>query len=154
MQGVKHLIQCHCVLPQYRKLPEPLFHKFVVFTVIDDKDQVISKMARCNNCGAVHRITEIGKSEIVTSKEDSRSLVTENELAMSLPPDVVSLFRTYEVDLATWEQASFVLDNQQWGSHITLVRETEDEDTVGKILIIMATDRFRVESFSRKETIS
>ena len=154
MQGVKHLIQCHCVLPQYRKLPEPLFHKFVVFSVVDDKDQVIPKMARCNNCGAVHRVIEIGRSEIAHRKEDSRSIVTVEELAMSLPEDVVKLFQTYEVDLATWEQTAFILDNQQWGSAVTLVRETEDDDTSGKVLVIMATDRFRVESFNRKEFVS
>jgi hypothetical protein len=154
VQGVKHLIQCHCVLPQYRKLPEPLFHKFVVFSIIDDQDQVIPKAARCNNCGAVHKIVEIGRSEVALRKEDSRAIITQAELAMSLPEDVVKLFQTYDVDLATWEQAAFVLDNQQWGTAITLVRETEDDDTTGKVLVIMATNRFRVESFNRKEFMS
>jgi len=154
VEGVKHLIQCHCVLPQYRKLPEPLFHKFVVFSVIDDEDQVVPKMARCNNCGAVHKVIEIGRSEIVIRKEDSRAITTEAELALSLPEDLVKLFRTYEVDLATWEQTAFILDNQKWNSTITLIRETEDDDTSGKILTILGTNRFRVDTFNHKEFAS
>ena len=36
VEGVKHLIQCHCVLPQYRNANPPMFHKFVTFSVVDD----------------------------------------------------------------------------------------------------------------------
>ena len=64
MNGFKHLVQCHCVLPQFRRRPEPVFHLFVVFSVLGNDDKVEPKYAECNNCGAVHHVTEVGQSEI------------------------------------------------------------------------------------------
>ena len=66
MQGFKHLVQCHCILPQYRKMKDPVFHKFVVFSTIDKKDNVEPKNVQCNNCGVIHKVFDICKSEIET----------------------------------------------------------------------------------------
>ena len=152
MDGVKHLIQCHCVLPQYRRRTNPIFHRFVVFSVIDDEDQVIPKLVSCNNCGAVHRVTEINRSEIVPHKEGTRSIITEAELAMTLPTDLVDLFRSYKVDKATWEEAVWIIDESQWGKTVTLIRESDGEEVNGKVLTYVSPGRFRVESFTRKES--
>ena len=73
MKGVKHLVQCHCILPQYKNAKDPVFHKFTVFSVIDDSDTVVSKYAECNNCGAAHKVYDICKSEIVVGKDEVRS---------------------------------------------------------------------------------
>ena len=69
--GTKHLIQCHCVLPQYRKMDNPIFHKFVVYSKFDEDGKVQHRLARCNNCDAVHRIIDFCRSEIVTKIEDT-----------------------------------------------------------------------------------
>lgn len=150
MQGIKHLIQCHCVLPQYRKLPEPVFHKFVAFSRIDDEDQVIPKLVSCNNCGAVHNVHEIGKSEILPKKENSKAVTTEAELAMALPGDLVKIFREYKVDLATWEEVLFILDEEKWNTTVTMLSEEDEGEVHGKTLTILSPDRFRVSSFMRK----
>ncbi len=149
MEGIKHLIQCHCVLPQYRKRKEPVFHKFVAFSVIDDENEVVSKLVACNNCAAVHRVTEISKSEIVPSKENSRAVVTQAELALSLPKDLAELFKTYNADLATWEEAVFIIDYKKWGTVVTMSREDDDNVVRGKTLEFLGPERFRVSAFSR-----
>ena len=75
MKGVRHLIQCHCILPQYRKSKEPVFHKFVAFSIIDENEEAMQKIVECNNCGVVHRIIDVCRSEIVHKIEDARSIV-------------------------------------------------------------------------------
>ena len=75
-KGTKHLIQCHCLLPQYRNKPDPVFHKFPVFSVIDESDTVILKYAECNNCGAAHKVYDICKSEILTGRDEARGCLS------------------------------------------------------------------------------
>ena len=65
MTGVLHLIECHCCLPQYKNSKKPVYHKFKVFSILDDGDTVISKHSQCNNCGVVHHVIDICKSEII-----------------------------------------------------------------------------------------
>ena len=98
MVGVRHLIQCHCVLPQYRKSENPIFHKFVVFSMIDKNEEVLSKFAECNNCGVIHNITDICKSEIVHSVEDARSIVTIDDIIPTLPPNIVSILSSHKIN--------------------------------------------------------
>ena len=83
--GTKHLIQCHCVLPQYRKMDEPIFHKFVVYSKFNEDGKVKNKLARCNNCDAVHRIIDFCRSEIVTRIEDTDVIIDEDELKLGIP---------------------------------------------------------------------
>ena len=84
MKGVKHLIQCHCILPQYKNSPEPIFHKFVVFSEIDEEDNFVTKLAQCNNCGVIHKVVDACKSEIVRGMEESSAILTIPEIKKSL----------------------------------------------------------------------
>ena len=77
-RGVKHNIQCLCVLPQYRKTKDPPYHEFVVFSVIDDSDTVEEKYAQCNNCGAIHKIIDLCRSEIATDRAELVILTKED----------------------------------------------------------------------------
>jgi len=92
--GVKHLVQCRCVLPQYKSALTPVYHQFVVFSVIDETDSVISKIVQCNNCGILHRIFEVGKSEILSGKEELKSLEVFFDLGL-----VESDFVAHKVDV-------------------------------------------------------
>ena len=84
MKGLKHLIECHCVLPQFRKRENPPYHKFVVFSLIDDSDTAIPKHARCNNCGVIHNVIDICKSEILPGQEVG-AVMTKKDCGMMLP---------------------------------------------------------------------
>ena len=45
--GIKHLIECNCVLPQYQNTKKPIFHKFTVFSIIDEDNQIQDKNVIC-----------------------------------------------------------------------------------------------------------
>ena len=105
MEGIKHLVECQCVLPQFRNASPPVYHKFVVFSVVNDADSVVNKVAQCNNCGILHKVFEIGKSEILTGDEDGdSSVLTKEDIKMMLPSSVSNVLENYSADLSTWEQ--------------------------------------------------
>lgn len=147
MQGVKHLIQCHCVLPQYKNAAEPIFHKFVVFSIIDDSDTVQPKFAQCNNCGIVHKVVDICKSEL-TAREEAKALPNIEDIKFSISPELVRVLESYQCDLATWEQAEWITLTKSWDQWIMLVREESDDDEIhGKRLIFLDDGKFRIEGF-------
>ncbi len=147
MQGIKHLIQCHCVLPQFKNSADPAFHKFVVFSVIDDSDTVQPKFAQCNNCGIVHKVTDVCRSEL-TSKEEAKSIPNISDIKFSITQDLAKVLESYQCDIATWEQAEWIYLTKAWDQWIILSRE-EDElgDLHGKRLIFVENERFRIEAF-------
>ena len=142
MQGIKHLVQCHCILPQFKNAVDPVFHKFAVFSVIDDSDT-----AQCNNCGIIHKVTDICKSEL-TSKEDAKSLPSIEDIKFSLSSDLVRVLESYQCDIATWEHAEWIYLTKSWDQWIILAKE-EDEfgDLHGKRLIFVDDGKFRIEAF-------
>lgn len=154
MQGYKHLVECHCVLPQYRKMVNPVFHKFVVFSLIDDEGNVIPKMSQCNNCGAVHKVVDICVSEIVPGKDETRSVVTKNDIARSLSKQLVEILEEYQLDVADYEMAKHIVENQLWGSIIILSKEAEESGGfTGKTLKFTEPDRFRIEPYFDNDTV-
>ncbi|MAH42952.1 hypothetical protein CL614_04500 [archaeon] len=153
MKGIKHLIECHCTLPQYRNSKKILYHKFIVFSIIDNSDTVISKFAQCNNCDVVHRVYDICKSEILAGRDEFNSLLTKDELKLMLPDDVVGVLESYNVDLATYEKAKFILDNNMWKDHVILAKDSLDDETTGKMLVFESKKKFKIELFSFKTSI-
>ena len=154
MKGTKHILECHCILPQYRELKNPVYHKFVVFSEIDESDTVISRNAQCNNCGTIHKVYDICKSEIAAGKDESASVEKKEDISLSLPKQIVELMETYSLEICDYQMARHILENKVWNSTIVLSLEREGEKTSGKILKFLAADRFRVESFSRQDFLS
>ena len=151
--GIKHLVECHCILPQYKNFKEPKFHKFVVFSIIDDSDTCIPKIVNCNHCGAAHRVFDICKSEILVGNEDTRVTANREDFKISLPISLYELLCDYKMDVPDFEYAQYILDNELWGSTMVLSRDLIDEKIEGKVLKFVEKERFRVESFSHRETI-
>ena len=148
MQGVRHLIQCRCILPQFKTRKETVFHKFVVFSVIDENDVVKIKYSSCNNCGAVHKVIDICKSEIIPGKESAITTVTKNDIKFGISPNIVSILETYDCDLSTWEEVQFILENEVWDSSVVIAKENMGDSIQGKVLIILGLTRIKVESFN------
>ena len=154
MNGTKHLIQCHCILPQFRNRKETVFHKFTVFSSIDpESDTVITHYANCNNCGATHKIYDICKSEIVNGSEDISSVATIEDFSLSLPKQLFETLSQYNCDIADYQHAQHIIDNKMWGSHIVLKREEVDNTLQGKILVFTEEDRYRIESYLHNEYV-
>ena len=103
MTGQQHLIQCHCVLPQYRGRKDPVYHKFTVFSIIDESDTVVPKFVQCNNCGVIHKVYDICKSEIITGKDEMRNTAKIDDFKFGIPNDLINLLTTYNCDVNIWE---------------------------------------------------
>ena len=153
MQGVKHTVQCHCILPQYKNYANPVFHKFTVFSIIDDNDSCISKIVNCNNCGAAHRVFDLCKSELLTGKEDSRAAMKISDFKFSMPSSLYELLCSYDLEICDFEFAQFIIDNEKWNQSIVLSRETVESSTEGKLVRFLSKEKFRVESFSHREVL-
>lgn len=154
MKGIKHLVQCHCILPQFRKMKDPIFHQFVVFSVIDNNDAVVVKYAHCNNCAAVHKVYDLCKSEIVVGKESIRSMMTKEDMRPCLPANIVSVLETYHCDLSTWEEVQFILENDIQDASVVLVRDNLKDETQGKVLKLLGQSKIKIESFVRNDFIT
>jgi len=151
MRGQRHLVKCRCVLPQFKGQSNPPAHQFIVFSVVNDDDSVKVKYAQCNNCGIIHKVTDVCKSEILPGKEAMSSIVKVEDIKLSLPPNLTDILERNNVDVATWEQAQFILENKEWGNFVILAQEEESGTRQGKYVRIMSETFFKVESFSREE---
>ena len=134
-------------------MTNPLFHKFPVFSVIDDSDTVVTKYVECNNCGIVHKIYDLCKSEIMTGREDIKSQLSIEDFKFSLPSDLFNLLIQYNRDLPDFEYSQFILENNVWGTSIVLTREELDGTIQGKLLKFVEPNKFRIESYLHKEVV-
>lgn len=148
-QYQKHLITCRCILPQYKKIGK--LHRFIVFSIIEN-DNVIEKFARCNNCNVVHRVYDICKSEIINTDE-FKGIITIDDIKLSLPKNLIEILDKHNCDVATWENTKFIFENKMWGNFVTLTNESSDGYNVGKYIIILGENFFKIESFSNREYI-
>jgi len=126
---IVHLIECQCILPIYKNKTKPLYHKFKVFSVIED-DQIEEKYVMCNNCKILHRVTEFNKSEIMWGVEEEKSMVTTiDDIKFNLSddyPNIVRLFEEKEVDITAWEHFNFLVE--EGISDSVLISKTENKD--------------------------
>lgn len=145
---VKHLIECKCILPQFRSMPNPPWHKFIVFSVIDDKGACKPSYAQCTNCNAVHKVTEVGLSQIL-NKDTMLSLPTIEDLKTDMPDWLVAILERHECELPTWQEAKFIYDNKMWGRSVILAKERDGDSIMGKYVIILGESLHKIESFER-----
>jgi len=150
LQGVKHLVKCKCILPHLKGSKEPVFHSFVVFSVIGEDDRVVEKNSQCNNCGIIHRVYDICESEIL-GKENSSSVITEKDLSLLIPSELSGILVSYNCDIATWELAHFLYSNEKWGNSLTLTREEKQGNVEGKRLTLVSAKKFNIEPYTYTE---
>lgn len=153
MRGQRHLVRCRCVLPQFKSSKEPPAHQFVVFSVIKDDESVVVKHSQCNNCGIIHKVVDICKSEIVSGKEASSAVVTIDDIKGSIPQNLSNILERNNSDISAWESAQFIIENKRWGDIVVLSSEEESGVRQGKYVRIMSETFFKVESYSRDEVL-
>ena len=149
IHGQKHLIKCRCVLPQFKRLENPPVHQFIVFSVIQEDETVKPRYSQCNNCGVVHKVVDVCKSEIVGGKENMNSLIKIEDIKPSLHPNFVGILESSQADLATWESVQFIVENKQWGQFVVLTNDSEGEEIHGKYIRILGESMCKVETFMR-----
>jgi hypothetical protein len=150
-QGLKHLVRCRCTLPQYKHVKNAPLHQFPVFSIIDDNNQVVVKFAQCNNCGIIHKVSEINKSEILPNREHLSSLLSLDEIKTTIPAQLAAIFESNDVDITSWEAARFIIEQKQWGNFILLNVDTAEGIKQGKYVVILGENLFRIDSFISEE---
>ena len=148
-RGQKHLIKCRCVLPQFKKLEKPPVHQFIVFSIINDDESVVTKYSQCNNCGLVHKIIDVCNSEIIQTKESMNSIIKVEDIKPSLHVNFSNILEVNSADIATWEAVQFIVENKKWGEFVVLTTETEGDEIHGKYIRILSESLCKVESFTR-----
>ena len=130
MNYIKHLIECQCTLSLYKNKTKSIYHKFPVFSEIED-DNVKEKYVLCNNCDIVHYVHEINKSEIKWGNEGYRSLVaTKEDIKFNLQNqgynNLVEILEVNKIDISDWEYAEYLLENSLEGKIIIDKKELDD----------------------------
>ncbi len=148
MNGIKHLIECQCILPQFKKRENPPYHKFVVFSIVDNSDTVLEKFAQCNNCGIVHRVFDICKSEIAVGHESLSSIPTKEDFSLMLPSGVIDILNSYECELYIWEEIAFIINHEKSGEKIIISKDEIEGKIQGKFLTYKGNGRFMIEPFT------
>ncbi len=149
-EGIKHLLECKCILPQFKNVSPIVFHKFVVFSIIDEDGSIIPSYAQCNNCGVIHKILEVGQSEIL-KKEASAAIQTADDIKLSLPEKLIGVLEASDCDLSIYQEVQFILENKKWGRGVVLSREKNGDNVEGKFLLILGESLFKIESFLRED---
>lgn len=150
--GVRHLIECNCILPQFLEMEEPIFHKFPVFSIVDENNEVEEKVVACNNCSTLHTVHEIFRSKVEKS-ENAHMLRKKEDIAVSLPNHIKQILEDHDCDISVWEEVEFNLDEEMWGAEIILTRENIEEKVVGKSLELKNANRVKINSYSRQNYI-
>ena len=145
-RGVKHLIECHCILPIYKNRTPVVYHKFLAYSRFDENDKILPKYVNCNNCGVTHLVYEVCKSDIKIGKEDIQSVRTKEDVSLSLSDKILKVLETYQVETPIYEEIEDALSNSFFPTMINLKREIIDESHHLKILTLEGPDRFKVTS--------
>ena len=143
--GVKHLIECHCTLKIYEGREDHIFHKFPVYTVFDSNKKPLEKICQCNNCGTLHKVYDICKSEIIRSgKDKDMSSVSIEDIALQISEKISNVLRRYDCDMATWESVLDIIENEAWSYPVILSREIIEGNYHVKVLDILSENKFKI----------
>jgi hypothetical protein len=122
--------------------------------VIDEEDEVVPRLVICNNCGVIHKVIDICKTEIAIGNDSMRSVMTKEQIGQSLHPNIVGLLDAHECDISVWEHVSFIVQNEIWGSILTITQEDIGGMVQAKTLEILAADRVRLQVQTRIDEIA
>ena len=144
MQGIKHLIECHCFLKIFDKSENKINHKFPVYSKFDENNNIVPKLAKCNNCESLHYVYDACKSELRPGKEDIASILTIEDIMMMLPDRINSVLTTNRSDIADFEHALDIIENERWGETIVVKRSIVGEIENIKILQLDGENKIKI----------
>ena len=141
MKYIKHLVECHCILPIFKKSTKIIYHKFPVFSTLDENDNLKEKYVKCNNCNALHLVKEVNKSEILLGKEGFDSyVITKEDIEFNLNSEnlnhISNILNTNDVDITVWEHVNHVYENNIEDSIIVLNKEDGVNNFIYKYLVL------------------
>jgi len=134
-------------------MPDPPLHKFIAFSEIDSNALIVPSLVQCPNCGVVHKVKEVGLSEILR-KEEASSMLTIEEIKSSIPKKIVDGLSGYPLEFHQWMELKWVIDNEQWGRPVILTKDSADGLVSGKYIQLISVDLWKFSNFSREELIA
>jgi hypothetical protein len=153
-QGVKHLVKCVCVLPQLRRRQDAPTHEFPVFSICGDTlDDFETSFVQCDNCGVVHKVTDVCTSSILHGRDEMKSIVTIQDVKNTVPSKMAEVLDQHKVDLPTWQLAAWVVEAKQWGTPIVISSEYIDGTRQGKVMTIISETLYKISNFT-SETVA
>ena len=120
-------------MPTLKSKKDPPLHSFIAFSVENDDGTLNEKYVNCNNCGILHKVTGICKSEIMHNFEGTSSSITLEDIKLTIPEGIGRLLESYNCELPDFEFIKFMLDNSK-KDFIVLSHEFNDGRKTGKIL--------------------
>lgn len=144
---IKHLIECQCVLSIFKNKSKPIYHKFPVFSTLDEEDCVKEKYVMCDNCGIIHYVNEISKTKIMWGKENLKSLiVTIDDVKFNLQSkdmqSIVNLAEKNQLSVADWEIIEHLIENNLSG--IVLLNKEEIDDNIITQFIEFSQGKYKI----------
>ena len=154
MPGFKHLIECHCVLPIYKKnTKDRIYHKFPVYSKLDKNDNLVPRLFKCNNCDTMHYVYDVCRSEIRGGKDQSFITPTIEELSLMLPERLSKVLSSIETDMSNWEHIVDIFKEKRWGEEVVVRREIVGEVQHVKIIKIKSENNFVIENKSIEDLL-
>lgn len=146
---IRHLVECQCILPIFKKNTKTIYHKFPVFSLIDEeKNTIKQKYVACNNCDIIHKVNDVNKSSIMWGKEGYKTYVTtKDDIRISLEQEglteIVNLLYTADADISIWEFVNYVFENNIEQEKIIIERQ-EIEDSISIKYIELKEKKFKI----------
>lgn len=151
---VKHLVTCSCVLPPLKHRVQPIPSRFIAVSLVESTGRLREHLVQCPVCGVSHKVTEIGKSEILHGRAPGVGVLSQEEIETNLPPGLVSVLKANDASRETYEEVWLAMDNAVWGHVATLSKEEiSPGEWVGKRLLLIGKSLWKVESWSRSDNV-
>lgn len=144
MNYITHLIECSCILPLYSKSEKPIYHKFPVFSTLNEKEELEEKYVACNNCDVIHKVTDFCSSEVMTDTSNYRGLVTTKEdLEHSLNDKIISVLIKNDCEVDVWEKLDFLFENNI-SDHVVISKKYEESSVICQIIYIESDGSYKI----------
>lgn len=144
MNYITHLIECSCILPLYSKSEKPIYHKFPVFSTLNEKEELEEKYVACNNCDVIHKVTDFCSSEVMTDTSNYRGLVTTKEdLEHSLNDKIISVLIKNDCEVDVWEKLDFLFENNI-SDHVVISKKYEESSIICQIIYIESDGSYKI----------
>jgi hypothetical protein len=151
--GIKHLVECHCILPQFKKRESIVFHKFTVYSKLTEKGDVIEKTVQCNNCNVIHKVSKLCNSRILGGRDEYSAGMSIEDLSVQLDSKISNILSNSNCDIATWEHVLDVIEEERWGENIILNRNIIDSQQNVKVLNIFENLKIKLTTKVIKDEI-
>ena len=101
----------------------------------------------------MHKVYDIERSEIFPGKDQTEYTIEIDDLAISMPEQLVKILKKYNSDISNYEHAKNIIEEKRWGEIIILKREILEEKEQIKYIEILSNQNFSIKTNFIENTI-